>query len=592
MADPQNQKRQPGDGPDAAGDESAASLRQRAAMLRNKAEAARGRQTLTRDEPHAATSVEAPQANVRSRSAVVDENDDSSFGASEGTGVWGTGASRIVSDSGRQLLQTGSPAAAAGQPANQGSGRGAGRARTTGTGAPSSAGANARAAASVTGNFTGAHATASGSWAAAGLEREPSNEPPVVHAELVPRGRIDVLLLAVVAALVTIGLMSVYSGSALGAYFDSRDGRDDIYLVRQIGVAVLGLVALGVGLRVDYGWYWRWRYWILISSYVMLALVLVPGIGVEVNNSRRWLNLIVFRFQPAEFAKLAAVLYFAYSITKKREGISSALQSIGFHSAIASIFVGLLMLQPDMGSSVIISMMLILMLFVGGAPMSFLSGLGVLGIVLVIAGISGGGYRSRRIAAWLEPWEHQATEGYQLVNSYVALASGGMDGVGLGEGRGRLGYIPEMYNDFIASGIGEEFGLWGIAALCILYLLFFWRGMRIALDSRDRFGFMLAFGITMLVTFQAAFNLSVVTGLLPTKGLTLPFISYGRTSLIMLLFAVGVLLNIGQRNPDLWREEHIRRRQANSSQRQSAKRKRVADARRARALRTVGEPRE
>ena len=588
MADPQNQTRQPGDGPDAHSDDSAASIRQRAAMWRNKAEAARTRQTVTRDEPHAAAPVNAPQTNARSRSSVVDEDGDPTFGASEGTGVWGTGASRIVSDSGRQLVQAGSSASGSGPQSQQGAGRSAGRPRTTGTGA-SSASENR---ASHTGNFTGAHATASGSWAAAGLEREPSNEPPVVHAELVPRGKIDVLLLAVVAALVTIGLMSVYSGSALGAYFDSRDGRDDVYLVRQIGVAALGLVALCVGLRVDYGWYWRWRYWILVSSYVLLALVLVPGIGVEVNNSRRWLNLIVFRFQPAEFAKLAAVMYFAYSITRKREGISSALQSIGFHSAIAGIFVGLLMLQPDMGSSVIISMMLILMLFVGGAPMSFLGGLGVLGVVLVIAGISGGGYRSRRIAAWLDPWQHQATEGYQLVNSYVALASGGVDGVGLGEGRGRLGYIPEMYNDFIASGIGEEFGLWGIAALCILYLLFFWRGMRIALDSRDRFGFMLAFGITMLVTFQAAFNLSVVTGLLPTKGLTLPFISYGRTSLIILLFAVGVLLNIGQRNPDLWQEERLRRRQVSTSQRQTAKRKRVEDARRAHALRTVGEPRE
>lgn len=579
MADPHNQKRPSDEGPDAQSDESAASNRQRAAMWRNKVDAARARTTVTREEPYAAASPDVPQTEERSRTRVVDEDGDPTFGASGGTGVWGTGASRIVSDSGRVLVQAGGSSGGKSPQPSQKAGRSAARPRTTGAGAASAP----ETGASHTGSFTGAHATASGSWAAAGLEREPSNEPPVVHAELVPRGKIDVLLLAVVAALVTIGLMSVYSGSALGAYFDSRDGRDDYYLTRQIMVAGLGLVALCVGLRLDYGWYWRWRYWILVSSYVMLALVLVPGIGVEVNNSRRWLNLIVFRFQPAEFAKLAAVIYFAYSITKKREGISSALQSIGFHSVIASIFVGLLMLQPDMGSSVIISVMLILMLFVGGAPMSFLIGMGLLGVVLVIAGVTGGGYRSRRIVAWLDPWQHQATEGYQLVNSYVALASGGVDGVGLGEGRGRMGYIPEMYNDFIASGIGEEFGLWGIASLCILYLLFFWRGMRIALDSRDRFGFMLAFGITMLVTFQAAFNLSVVTGLLPTKGLTLPFISYGRTSLIILLFAVGVLLNIGQRNPDLWREERLSRRKVSRTQRQSAKRKRVEEARRAQA---------
>jgi cell division protein FtsW len=580
MADPQNQKRSPDDGSGAAGDESAASIRQRAAMWRNKAEAARARQTVTSDEPLATGSVDSSRASSRGGSSVFDENGDSTFGSSEGTGVWGTGAVRAVSDSGRQQLSA-SSAAGTGPQGTKAGQRAGSRQRTTGTDTASERTAR-----------KGAPATASGPWKAAGLERDASNEPPVAHAELVQRGRIDVLLLAVVAALVTIGLMSVYSGSALGAYFDSGDGSDDYYLSRQIFVAGFGLVALIFGLRVDYGWYWRWRYWILISAYVMLALVLVPGIGVEVNNSRRWLNLIVFRFQPAEFAKLAAVMYFAYSIVRKGESITNWLESVGFHAAIAGIFVALLMLQPDMGSSVIISVMLILMLFVGGARMGLLGGLGLLGIVLAVWGISAGGYRSRRFAAWLDPWTHQATEGYQLVNSYVALASGGVDGVGLGEGRGRMGYIPEMFNDFIASGIGEEFGLKGIAALCILYLLFFWRGMRIALNSRDRFGFMLAFGITMLVTFQASFNLCVVTGLLPTKGLTLPFISYGRTSLIILLFAVGVLLNIGQRNPDLWREERSRHRVASRSQRQSAKRKRVENARRARALRTVGEPRE
>lgn len=582
MADSQNPKHPGAEGTDAHDTDSAASIRQRAAMWRSKAEATRTRQTVMSNEPiaEAASTASETRSAARPNTSVVDENGDPMFGASTSTGIWGTGAVRAVSDSGRQPVG----GSGSGPQTISGSQRAIGRQRTTGTGAHTTGETRV--------GSTGAHATGSGPWKAAGLERDASNEPPVAHAELVPRGGIDVILLAVVAALVTIGLMSVYSGSALGAYFDSRDGSDDFYLTRQIGVAVMGLGALVVGLRVDYGWYWRWRYWILLSSYVLLALVLVPGIGVEVNNSRRWINLVVIRFQPAEFAKLAAVMYFAYSIVRKGESITNLLESIGFHAAIASIFVGLLMLQPDMGSSVIISVMLILMLFVGGARMELLGGLGVLGIVLVIAGISGGGYRSRRIAAWLDPWAHQATEGYQLVNSYVALASGGVNGVGLGEGRGRMGYIPEMFNDFIASGIGEEFGLYGIATLCILYLLFFWRGMRIALNARDRFGFMLAFGITMLVTFQASFNLCVVTGILPTKGLTLPFISYGRTSLIILLFAVGILLNIGQRNPDLWREERKRRRSATRSQQQSAKRKRVENARRERALRTVGDRRD
>jgi cell division protein FtsW len=406
-------------------------------------------------------------------------------------------------------------------------------------------------------------------------------------AEVIARGPTDVLLLAVVTALVTLGLVSVYSGSAVGAFFDSRDGNDAYYLVRQQTYVGLGLLALLVGMRLDYRWWWRLRYWVLLSSWGMLALVFVPGVGVEVNHATRWINLGFMRFQPAEWAKLASVMYFSYSIAKKGESITRMVDSILFHGVIATIYVALLLLQPDTGTSFIIAAVLMALLWLGGARMHFIIGLGLLGVVGLAALINAGGYRSARVMAWLDPWEHAAEQGYQLVNAYVALASGGIDGVGLGEGRGRLGYIPELYNDFIGAGVGEEFGLLGMGALCALYLVFLWRGAVIALRATDRFGFLLAFGITFLVTLQACINLSVVTGLAPTKGLTLPFVSYGGSSMIVLLLAVGVLLNIGQRNPDLWQQRQMDRQTQREQRRWQLRQARVIERNRTRAWKAV-----
>lgn len=222
------------------------------------------------------------------------------------------------------------------------------------------------------------------------------------------------------------------------------------------------------------------------------------------------------------------------------------------------------------------------MLYVGGARVSYMFGFGGVGIIGLVWAISAEAYRLKRIRAWLDPWEDPEGVGYHLVNSYVALGRGGMTGTGFGEGGGRLGYIPELYNDFVAASVGEEFGFVGLCVLALLYVVFVWRGTAIAKRATDTFGAYLAFGITMLVAVQATINLCVVTGVFPTKGLTLPFVSYGRSSLILLMCAVGILINIGQANPDIhaMRASERQRRREREEARQKQERTRARRRRR------------
>lgn len=411
------------------------------------------------------------------------------------------------------------------------------------------------------------------------------------HAQLdgasVMRGPNDSILLLVVFLLLSLGLMSIYSGSALENLFET-DGRTSTgYLKNQALCIVGGLVIMMAVSRIDYYQFWVWRKVVVLSSLLGLCLVFVPGIGVTRNHSTRWIDFGVVNFQPAEWAKIAVPIYLAYSIKRRGAAISRVWHSFGVHFCILTIYVSLLMMQPDMGSSVLLSSLMLTMLFLGGTRGYVFAGAAFLGVVGLIAGVSMGGYRMARFQAWLDPWAHADGVAYQLVNSLVALANGGLDGVGLGQGRGRLGYIPELHTDFIASGIGEEFGFMGMSALIVLYVMFLWRGVHIALRARDRFGYLLAMGLTFIVVFQAAMNLGVVTGVLPTKGLTLPLVSYGRSSLLMTLFGVGILLNISQRNPNVRAESEQAERESIAEASRIAKSKRVQQRRATRALSVV-----
>jgi cell division protein FtsW len=362
--------------------------------------------------------------------------------------------------------------------------------------------------------------------------------PPAAAAPV----RFDPLLLCAVLALVTLGLVMVYSASAVLA--QDKLGDSLYFLKRQLAAAGMGLVAMAVAMKVGWRKLARWAYPLLLAAIVLLVLVVIPGIGHTAGGARRWIRLPGFGLQPAELAKFAWVVYLSYSLAKKREKVASF--SVGFlpHLAICGLLVLLCMLQPDFGSSVLLVFMLFVLLFAAGAKLSYLVGMVLLALPLGYVAIASSPYRMKRILAFLDPWAHRHDVGYQVAESLMSIGSGGVSGLGLGDGRQKLFFLPEAHTDFIFSILGEETGLIGVGLLVLLYGVVLWRGVRASLAAGETFGTYLGLGITSIIAFQATVNMCVAMGLLPTKGLTLPFVSYGGTSLVVLMGAAGVLLSL------------------------------------------------
>jgi cell division protein FtsW len=361
-------------------------------------------------------------------------------------------------------------------------------------------------------------------------------------AESISKPRFDPLLLGAVMALVALGLVMVYSASAIAA--QDKLGDALYFLKRQAVAAGIGVIAMCAAMFVGYRRLARWAYPLLLLSIGLLVLVLVPGIGTTVGGARRWIHLPGFSLQPAELAKLTWVIYLAYSLAKKREKVATF--SVGFlpHLAIAGVLVFLCMGQPDFGSSVALLFMLFTLLFAAGAKLSYLVGSILLAIPIGYHAIASSPYRMKRILAFLDPWAHRNDVGYQVAESLMSIGSGGLHGLGLGDGRQKLFFLPEAHTDFIFSIIGEELGFFGVALVVALFGLIIWRGIRASLAAPEPFGTYLGLGVTALFGFHAVVNMSVAMGLLPTKGLTLPFISYGGTSLVVMMAAAGILLSI------------------------------------------------
>lgn len=382
---------------------------------------------------------------------------------------------------------------------------------------------------------------------------QPSPSSADSHPELkdVVRGGIDVPLLAISAALVLVGVICVYAGSAYMAA--DRFGSDTYFLQQHLVGIAIGAMAMIFAMRVDYRHYFRHVIPILGLGFLLLVPTIIPGLGVEVNGASRWLSLGFINIQPAEVVKLAVVIFMAFSVAKKQGRMHQGLEFFG-HPLILLPFIVVLMIQPDFGTSLIISLITGAMLFVAGARFLHIFFVILALLILGSAAVFTEGYRMERIMVWLDPWADQANSGYQLTQTWAALSRGGLDGVGFGNSAGAMGYVPELHTDFVAAVVGEQFGFYGFSALVGLFALFAWRGYSIAKRAVDRFGFYLAFGLTTLIVLQASINLAVVTGVFPTKGLTLPLISYGRSSMVVMFFAIGVLLNISQRNPDTWGE--------------------------------------
>jgi len=353
---------------------------------------------------------------------------------------------------------------------------------------------------------------------------------------------VDAVLAATVVALVGFGVVMVYSASAVQATVQYHDPQ--FFLKRQSAYAVAALLLTWMTSRFDYHRLYRLTYPVLVVVGVLL-LMCVVGFGHSGGGAARWLSIGPVHVQPAEMAKVALVIWLAYSLAKKAEKVKTF--TVGFlpHLIVAGVYMLLCLKQPDFGSAVVLLLLTFTMLFLAGAKVGYILGASILGSFLGAIAIRFREYRYERYLAWLHMDEHRQDLAYQPFQSVMSFGSGGTTGLGLGRGLQTL-YLPEAHTDFVAAVIGEELGFLGVAALCGAYLLLVGRGVRAALRAPDDFGAYLAFGISTMFGVQALVNLCVALAILPTKGLTLPFVSFGGSSLIMNAVAVGILLNVSR----------------------------------------------
>ena len=354
----------------------------------------------------------------------------------------------------------------------------------------------------------------------------------------------DYILIYICLALLVIGWIMVYSSSAVVAEMQYHDSFK--FLKKQLLFSLIGLIGMVGAMKIDYRRLSAWTYPILVLSFLLLIVVLIPALGLSlrVGVARRWLMTPWFAFQPSELGKLALVIFVAYALTKKGDKIKEFLRGFLPVIAIAGVMVLLVILEPDMGTAILMGILTMVLLFIGGTRFSYLLALPLLAAPALYLFITRFPYGYRRLIAFLHPWEDMQGMGFQIVQSFVALGSGGPWGVGLGDGKQKLFFLPAAHTDFILAILGEEAGFIGIMVVIILFALLIWRGVRISLRTEDTFGAHLAVGLICLIALQVIINMGVVLGLLPTKGLTLPFISYGGTSLVANLVGVGLLLSI------------------------------------------------
>ncbi|MDD2850718.1 MAG: putative lipid II flippase FtsW [Desulfuromonadaceae bacterium] len=352
----------------------------------------------------------------------------------------------------------------------------------------------------------------------------------------------DLVIMLMAIALTCFGVVMVYSASSVMAAKRFHDGF--FFLKRQGLFALIGLGLMLATMRINYQFWRKLAAPILLGCIVLLVLVLIPGIGGSAGGASRWIRFPGFNLQPAEIAKIALIMYMAYSLDRKQDKIKQLGAGFVSYMLILVVMLGLLLKQPDMGSALTLAAVAIVMLFSAGTRLVYIISIFLMSLPFIYFLIMNVAYRKRRILAFLDPWQDPQNSGFQIIQSWLAFGTGGLFGQGLGEGKQKLFYLPEAHTDFILSVIGEELGFLGVIVIIGMFFLLVQRALRIAVAAPDAFGRFLALGIAILFGIEATVNMGVVTGLLPTKGLALPFISYGGSSLVISLFAVGILLNI------------------------------------------------
>ncbi len=355
----------------------------------------------------------------------------------------------------------------------------------------------------------------------------------------------DIIIIFVVITLLCLGLIMILSASSIRAY--NIYGDSYYFFKRQLISALIGIGAMLLFMNIDYKIYRRYAKLILLLTIIILGIVLIPGIGRLAGGSRRWIDLGFIGLQPSELAKIGIVIYIARFMADKKEKLGSFVKGVLPLVIVLTVVFALILMEPDLGTAVTIVGTFFILLFVASVNLNHIFYLVLAGLPLVSFFIINEDYRRERLFAFLDPWADPLDTGYHIIQSLLALGSGGIFGVGLGNSKQKFLYLPEPGTDFIFSVLGEEFGLIGTFLILILYFTLTWRGLKIALSATDIFSSILAAGITIMIVLQAIINIGVVTASIPITGITLPFISYGGTSLVIMLSGIGILLNISRK---------------------------------------------
>jgi cell division protein FtsW len=360
----------------------------------------------------------------------------------------------------------------------------------------------------------------------------------------------DRFLLFTVLTMVLFGLLMVYSASFI--FSEERTGDGFAFIRKQFLYACMGFAAMWVSARIPHQKWYEWAPKAILSVMVMLVLVLIPGVGARVGGAQRWINFGFFRFQPAELAKMIGVAFVARQLVRHQKDLFDFKKGVIAPVIFLLPVMALLLIQPDFGSTALLAGTTFVLMFIAGVRPLFLFGGLFGGAAAATLLIVTSPYRMARVMTFIDPWRDPAGKGFQVIQSMLGLHNGSVLGQGLGNGKEKLFFLPEAHNDFIFAVIGEELGFVGVAAVIMAYIFFIYRGLKISWNSlqqrQDRFGFYLGCGLTLILGLQAFINMGVVMGLLPTKGLTLPFISYGGSALTLNLFAVGILYSISKAN--------------------------------------------
>ncbi len=384
--------------------------------------------------------------------------------------------------------------------------------------------------------------------------------------------RIDWFMFAITAALALFGAVMVYSASAMISLRETDGETQFAYFYKQFGFTTIGLAVMYATSKIHYKWY---QHKFVVYGILAITVLLLLSVFAfpPINGARRWIRFPGMSFQPSEIAKVALPVFLAYFLTKNEKFVGDVKETLLPCAGVLAILCGLIILEPDLGTVIVLCAVFVSVYFAGGAKILHLTAVsavllfgGTLALVLAP-------WRLERLMAFMDPFAKSETSGYQVVQSLYAIGSGGIFGEGFARGQQKLFYLPYPYSDFIFSVVGEEFGLIGTLAVLLAFGLLLWRGTRAALLAPDRFGMLLGIGIITGIIVQALFNISVVISILPAKGIPLPFISYGGSSVIVTLFAVGILLNISQHSGFISFEDGLHATRTSGKDKKMAKKK-------------------